>query len=360
MQKSLSIIGLMSGTSRDGLDLALCQFEQMGDSFRYKILEADTYEYTKEIQDLITEAENCSGQRLTFIDRYLGTYFGNAVKKFTSQYQILEYDYISSHGHTIFHQPELGYTLQIGHGAHLAAAAGKSVITDFRSMDVALHGQGAPLVPIGDQLLFSQYHACINLGGIANISFNNKQGQRVAYDICVANMVLNHLAQKLGKPYDNLGAWAQEGTLIPSLLHQLNNLAYYKKKYPKSLGKEDILAQVFPLLKDDVAIKDQLHTLVIHITEQLALAIESMEVDAKDLKILITGGGAFNSFLINSLKKRLKSNYFIIIPDEKTVKYKEAIIFAFLGYLRIINHHNVLKTVTGSTHNHVAGCVYVF
>jgi anhydro-N-acetylmuramic acid kinase len=252
---------------------------------------------------------------------------------------------------TLFSTILSGFTTQIGNGAIIAAQTGITVVSDFRSLDVALGGQGAPLVPIGDQLLFHEYDACLNLGGIANISFQ-KEGKRVAYDLSLCNIPLNYFAQKMGHTFDSDGKLAQQGNLIPELYKLLENLDFYTQQPPKSLGKEFFVTQVLPLVSQFAySPQDILRTLTEHFATQIALNIPS------DSKTLVTGGGAFNSFLMELIRSKSKAE--IIIPDSKVVKFKEAVVFAFLGYLRLHHKNNTLSSVTGAAHDSCGGAVYV-
>jgi anhydro-N-acetylmuramic acid kinase len=258
--------------------------------------------------------------------------------------------FLASHGHTIFHQPNKKITLQIGDGAVMAANTGITVVCDFRSQDVELGGQGAPLVPIGDKLLFSDYKYCLNLGGFANISYD-QNNERKAFDVCACNVVLNHLSKKAEMEYDIGGLMAKEGKIISDLLEKLNKLEYYSHPYPKSLGIEWAERSVFPLLKEhDIA--DLLRTYTEHIALQLSIITE----DNGKGNILVTGGGAKNGFLIERINALGKSS--CIIPEEKLIDYKEALVFALLGLLRIQGNVNVLASVTGSKYDHSSGCIY--
>lgn len=354
------VIGLMSGTSLDGLDMVCCDFENKNGKWNYSVLAAETIEYKAEWKKTFLKLEQANAAYFCEWDRKIGEYFGQQTAAFISKYHLQHIDFLSSHGHTIFHQPEKKFTVQVGHGAALAAAAKLPVVCDFRSKDVALGGQGAPLVPIGDKLLYSDYDFCLNLGGIANISFTDKNNQTLAYDVAPANMVLNFLAQKAEKQYDAGGAIASKGKTIDSLLNKLNNLAFYSQSFPKSLGKEWVLANVIPLFEtlfEKESINDLMATACEHSAQQIAATVNS--TGKSGAKILVTGGGAFNTFLINLLVEKLSGKAELIIPDENTVKFKEAIIFALLGVLRITHSTNALASVTGAEIDNIGGCVYL-
>jgi anhydro-N-acetylmuramic acid kinase len=362
------VIGLMSGTSLDGLDIVYAEMDyepfnavSHASVTDYKILEAETIDYTQSFKASILGLENTNALHFLEWDRKVGTYFGEEVNRFIEKKGIREVDFVASHGHTIYHQPAKGFTIQIGHGASLAAACGLSVVCDFRSLDVALKGQGAPLVPIGDKLLFAEYTYCLNLGGIANISFDNTKGTRMAFDICPANMPLNYLVNKIKLEYDANGQLAAKGKVNSLLLDKLNNLNFYKLSSPKSLGKEWVLCDFIPLLEaSEISIDDKLATVCEHIAIQIADTISQNHIPGKiDEKLLITGGGAFNSYLIDRIRKLTDQKCNVIIPDEKTVKFKEALIFALLGVLRWEGEVNCLSSVTGATKDSIGGCIYL-
>jgi anhydro-N-acetylmuramic acid kinase len=347
------VIGLMSGTSLDGLDIAFCEFENEGRTWSYKILGAETVLYSEEWKHRLASLEKATALNFVMADMEYGHLTGRLTKEFIDRHKINP-DFIASHGHTIFHQPEKKITRQIGNGSSIAAETGLPVVCDFRSLDVALGGQGAPLVPVGDLLLFSDYEYCLNLGGFANISCD-QSGQRIAYDICPANIVLNHLAGKIGKSFDPSGQMARIGNLSTSLLSTLNQLPYYNHPPPKSLGKEWVLSHIFPILDSSpVLLNDQLNTFCEHI----AIQVSTASVPDRNGKILITGGGAFNDYLLERIKYHTPNP--IHLPDENTINFKEALIFAFLGVLRWREEANCLQSVTGATKDSSGGAIYLF
>lgn len=349
---SYHVIGIMSGTSLDGLDLAYCVFSKSEDKWKYQIKKAETISYSSEWEKRLKNLPNSSAVDFARTHADYGHYIGNEAAKFIKKHH-LEIDLISSHGHTIFHQPELGLTSQIGDGASIAAETGLDVVCDFRSLDVALQGQGAPLVPIGDRLLFSEFDYRLNLGGFANISFE-KNEKTLAFDIAPANIALNYYANKAGHAFDEDGRLASKGTPIPELLQNLNALPYYQINGSKSLGREWIETEFLPLIDPAYPVNDILNTLVQHLTYQISLVLN--RISKKNRNILITGGGAYNSYLIEQLKE--KAEIEIIIPSDELVQFKEALIFAFLGVLRIENQINTLKEVTGARCNSIGGAIY--
>ena len=341
----------MSGTSLDGVDLAFCSFDRKNDQWCYKITETETVQYPKEWKNRLSDLEN--GNALTFAqtDIDYGHYLGMICQAFLLRHD-LHPDFIASHGHTIFHVPANRMTYQIGKGALIAAGAGYPVISDFRSLDVALGGQGAPLVPIGDRLLFGNFDYCLNLGGFGNISYEF-ENRRIAFDVCPVNIALNHYAKLAGYEYDNDGEMAGTGKLNSGLINSLNQLSYYHKSPPKSLGKEWVLAEFLPVLENfNLPVPDILKTVCEHISTQIAKVIPH---DSKK-KMLVTGGGAFNGYLIDNIRE--KAGVQVILPDPLTINYKEALIFAFLGVLRWRNEPNCLKTVTGASKDNIGGSIF--
>jgi anhydro-N-acetylmuramic acid kinase len=342
----------MSGTSLDGLDLALCEFEPKGHGYTFRIHKALTVSYSREWKTKLSEAPGWSAQAYFELHAEYGHFMALEVQNFlkgVSQAPVL----LCSHGHTVFHQPQKGFSTQLGCGATLAAITGITTVCDFRSMDVALGGQGAPLVPIGDKLLFSQYQACVNLGGIANISFDNDKGERLAFDICEANLLLNHLSEKAGKPYDENGSMARSGKIVPGLFIGLNELEFYKTSGPRSLGREWFEHNVLPLIdSNNFSIEDKLATSVEHIAFVIAETLNKNHIQGA----LFSGGGAFNTYLLERIQSYTKAKCHV--GDKLTTNFKEALIFAFLGYLRFNHMPNTLKSVTGAKANSIGGAVY--
>jgi len=348
-----SCIGLMSGTSLDGLDVCFCTFNKNENgTWKYSINKALTLPYPHDIKSMLESAPALNGEKLTEFDYKYGKWLGKATKEF-----ILEIKekpaFIASHGHTIFHNPQKGYTLQIGKGSAISTETGIPCISDFRSSDVCRGGQGAPLVPIGDKLLFSEYDICLNLGGIANLSFDNDNLERIAYDVSPCNMQLNYLSNLLGKEYDKNGEVGRNGNVCSNMLSTLNNLEYYRTNHPKSLGREWFEKNIIPIIQDaGCSTEDKLRTAYEHIAYQIAYATNSL----KGKNIFITGGGARNLFLVDLIKQ--KAHKEVIIPDSLTIDFKEALIFAFLGVLFIEQQHSALATVTGARTNSISGCPY--
>ena len=347
--KETTAIGLMSGSSLDGLDLALVKFKEEGEHYDFQILAAETQPYPDFWKTQLSEAFHKQPEELTQLDKDYGRYLGEQVLAFAKKHNATP-DFVASHGHTIFHKPEQHYTLQIGDGQELAKACGFLVINDFRSEDVSKGGQGAPLVPIGDKLLFSDYEICLNIGGIANVSYD-ENGQRIAYDLCIANQALNYLAQMEGLPYDRDGELARSGEVDFTLLKKLNNLPFFIQEPPKSLGREFFETYQKDWLKG-LSVPDMLATFVEHIAVQIALPISFLPKG----KILCSGGCARNMYLIVRLQARTKHE--VVVPKKMIIDYKEALVFAFLGLLRLEGKTNVLASVTGAESDSCSGRIW--
>ena len=352
--KKHKVIGLMSGTSLDGLDIACCEFTLRGSGWHYRILAAETIAYDKQTRKRLSGLDKAGALELTQSHAWFGHFSGAETRKFIRRHK-LNPRLVVSHGHTVFHQPRQGFTLQIGNGAALAAEAGLPVVCDLRSLDVALGGQGAPLVPIGDRLLFSGYDACLNLGGFANISYEQR-GRRIAFDICPVNLVLNFLSAKRGRPFDRDGALAAKGSVDLDLLRKLEALPFYSQRPPKSLGKEWVDQAIMPLLdRSSSSIEDQLRTFSEHIALRIAAAIDSRF--GRPARVLATGGGVYNGLLIALAREKCKAA--LVIPDRLTIEFKEALIFAFLGLLRWRGEINTLRSVTGARCDSTGGAIYL-
>ncbi|MGB5171897.1 MAG: anhydro-N-acetylmuramic acid kinase [Eudoraea sp.] len=355
--KTYKVLGLMSGTSLDGLDIAYCKIWKKLDRWHFEILKADTIYYDNGLRTQLMNSILLNAVDLLSLNNFYGSWLGLRAKEFILKNK-LNIDFIASHGHTTHHRPERGLTYQIGSGQHLANESQEKVICDFRTNDVALGGEGAPLVPIGDQLFFSSYNFCLNLGGIANMSFL-QNGKRVAYDIGLANMPLNYLTQKIGLSYDKGGEKAKKGKLNTGLLKELNSLSFYKENFPKSTGYEWFTEKVCPILESHKdSLENQLHTLIKHICEQITIQVKANNSNEK-ATLLVTGGGALNHYMMNVLQNELGENTELIIPSEQLISYKEALIFALMGVLRHEQEINVLKSVTGARKNSSSGVVYL-
>ena len=348
--KVYNVISVMSGTSLDGIDMIYSKFWKES-SWKFNIIDYCTLQYSPKWLGILKNLTDIPREELLAIDEEYTAYLAKKILSFIKEKSITSIDLISSHGHTALHTPEEGTTYQIGNLSIISELINQKVICDFRTQDVKLSGQGAPLVPIGDRLLFSEFESCLNLGGFANISFE-ENGQRVAFDICPVNIVLNHFTSKIGLDYDQNGDIAKSGKMDDSLLNQLNELEFYKKYPPKSLGKEWVNEYVLPLAEvGSLQIKDVLRTFVEHVAIQIGKYLQG-----GNTKTLITGGGAYNSFLLERIKNY--SNCEVVVPDNILVEYKEALIFGLLGVLRERQEINCLSSVTGATYDHSSGVVF--
>ena len=340
----------MSGTSLDGIDMTYVNF-QKNKFWEYKILFAKTFKYDDLWKNKLECSQDLNRNKLKILNEEYTKFLAYKINKFIEENSIKEIDFIGSHGHTIFHKPSAGYTFQIGNIQNLANYVGETIICDFRIGDVMLGGQGAPLVPIGDLLLFKNHDTCLNLGGFANISIK-KNNKIIAYDICAVNTVFNFLSKKIKLEFDNEGSNARKGKFIKDLYDKLENLKYYSLNPPKSLGIEWVKSKIFPLLEhfSSFSVYDLMHTYLVHISKEIAKNLNQSN------SVLITGGGAYNSFLIEQIRKY--TNAELILPERLLIEYKEAIIFGFLGVLKFRNEINCLRSVTGSKKDHSSGKIF--
>lgn len=343
-------LGLMSGTSLDGLDICHASFQKddLG-QWQFRILNASTFPYTEVWENRLRNATQLSAEELYELNSEYGFYLGEKANEFIKEYSLKNIDLIASHGHTVFHQPQKKFTVQIGDGRAIKLLTKLPVVYDFRSQDVLIGGNGAPLVPIGDELLFSEYDACLNIGGFSNISFK-ENGHRIAFDICPVNIVLNHFAKKVGKDFDENGNLARTGKVDHALLSKLNSLPFYQEKPPKSLGMEWVAENILPHLENENSI-DVLATFTEHAAIQVAEVLNRNAIQ----KIVFTGGGTYNTYFLERIKTKTETQ--IIVPEEEIINFKEALIFAFMGVLRVNNEINILSSATGSSENHCSGIV---
>lgn len=366
---TLHTIGLMSGSSLDGLDIACCEFifeEKQLQSWH--LIEAQTMALPPHWKRTLRALPDASALDLATAHAAFGNWLGEQVNAFLDEHPHIRsrLDAIASHGHTIFHEPEKGFTCQIGEGAAIAARSGFPAVCDFRTLDVALGGQGAPLAPIADKLLFPDYALFLNLGGIANISARRADGSMIAFDVTGCNQVLDALAQLLGLPYDKNGSLARGGQIDSKLLEQLDNDTYFSRQYPKSLSNQWVASRlVATALRNERPVIDRLHTVCIHIGQQVAASLDAIaqreELPPGPMRMLISGGGAFNTFLVECLKASLAKvmPVEIVVPAVEIVKFKEAILMALMGALRLANLPNTLASVTGARCDTCSGAIYL-
>ena len=349
--KNFNVIGVMSGTSLDGVDIVYVKFT-LNESWRFKIINSKTYKYADSTVDMLSDISKKNLEEIKEIDVVYSNKLAKIINEFIEEFSINKIDFVSSHGHTAIHDPSNLITYQIGNLSTLSKEINQKVICDFRVQDVKLGGEGAPLVPVGEKYLFHEYDSFINLGGFANIS-NHKGESLIAYDICPVNIVLNNLSKKIGKDFDNKGSIASSGQLILNLYEELENLKYYQSIPPKSLGIEWVDANIFPLINKyfDYPIEDLLNTLSNHIANQISNNLNGFD------KVLVTGGGAYNDYLIDIIRSKTDSE--IIIPSKNIIEFKEALIFAFLGVLRYLNINNCYSSVTGASKDHCSGKIFL-
>lgn len=352
-------IGIMSGSSLDGLDIVFATFSQEGGKWSYEIIESACYIYEEEWKSRLEQATSLSALDYQLLHTEYGHYIGQKVNEFIED-RGLHYKValIASHGHTTFHLPSKKMTAQLGDGAAIAAETSLPVISDLRALDVAFGGQGAPIVPIGEKMLLGEYEYFLNIGGIANLSYNAEP--YVAFDICPANRVLNMLAAETGRSFDDGGSMAASGTVNAALLFQLNQLDYYGQPYPKSLANDFGTSVVYPLIKNaGITTADALRTYTEHIAQQIRKSIAGSLVPSQNSRLLVTGGGAFNRFLVERIQENFRDLPIEVdIPDANLVSYKEALIMAFIGVLRWRQEYNVLSSVTGATRNSIGGALW--
>jgi len=356
-------IGVMSGSSLDGLDIAFVEFQENAGKWNYEIGQADCYPYSEKWLEKLRSATTLKAMEYQLLHVEYGHYVGEQINRFIEQNKLhYQVALIASHGHTTFHIPSKKMTAQLGDGAAIAAETQLPVISDLRALDLAFGGQGAPIVPIGEKWLFGDFDFFLNLGGIANVSF--KSEPYIAFDICAANRVLNMLVSNEGKEYDNEGEIAGRGELNSDLLQKLNGLDYYSQPYPKSLANDFGTDIVYPMIMEaGCKIKDALRTYVEHIVMQIKGSITKLVNGTHQTinrKLLATGGGAFNTFLVNRLSEELSQLQIeVVVPDEKLIQYKEAMIMAFMGVLRWRQEYNILSSVTGASRDTIGGALWI-
>ncbi|WEK36272.1 MAG: anhydro-N-acetylmuramic acid kinase [Candidatus Pseudobacter hemicellulosilyticus] len=357
-------IGLMSGSALDGLDIVFVELHENARRWQYEILASATYPYPEEWVEKLRTATSLNALDYQLLHTDYGHYIGQQVNEFINRHGLqYKVQLIASHGHTSFHMPSRRMTAQLGDGAAIAAETGINVVSDLRAMDVALGGQGAPIVPVGEKLLLGEYDLFLNIGGIANLSYNHP-GQYSAFDVCPGNRVLNMLAAKRQLHFDEGGALAAAGSLQPDLLEMLNDLEYYRLPAPKSLANDFGVHVVFPLLMGtSYSLEDKLRTYVEHIALQVRRSAEAVLAEkpaAGEARLLITGGGAHNTFLVERLRSQLQEiGVEVVVPDELLVDFKEAIVMALIGVLRWREEKNVFSSVTGSQRDSIGGAVWV-
>ena len=346
-------VGMMSGTSLDGIDLVAVRFTKY-DAWHFEILASSNIQYTSDLSSKLSKAKDLKLEELAALGVELGQFYGAICSKFILENEI-KADFVGNHGQTILHRPGKGYSMQLGNAAHLAAAVNLPVVADFRNMDMAFGGQGAPLVPLGDELLFPEYKFCLNLGGICNIS-TNLDGKRIGYDVDFCNLMLNKMANKMGFPFDQDGLIARSGIVMKGLLERLEKFNFLQNDFPKSLDETDMQYYIDTVNENGFKVEDILATVVENIALNVSKSINSLNGTRGD-KILLSGGGGHNLFLVERINANTHCE--IEVPPNVIIDQKEALIFAFLGLLRMLGVENSLASVTGASKNTIGGCIYL-
>jgi len=354
------VIGLMSGSSLDGLDIVYSTITYATGKWEYEIRHTACIPYTMAWKEKLKSANQLSVPDFLHLDTAFGRYCGEQVNLFIEENDLKhKIHFIASHGHTVWHEPAQRTSSQIGNGAAIAAITGYTTIADLRAMDVALGGQGAPIVPIADKLLFADYDFCLNIGGIANITINEAAPK--AFDICPANQMLNFFAEKKGISFDDHGDLAASGNINEAIFKTINEHIFYQQAAPKSLSNDFSITEIIPLLSVETE-ENALSTAVSHIAFQIVKAIAPFCKEKTDYKMLITGGGALNHYLIQQIEEELKKLALpvtCVLPEQNLVYYKEALAIALIGVLRWREEENVFASVTGATRNSVGGALWL-
>lgn len=362
-------IGLMSGTSLDGVDVALVEFSQQSLDGRpcCNLVATGFSAYDITVRADLLKLHSTSVNELehgVLMANRLAVLYAGAIKQLLDNHNIdpKKITAIGCHGQTIRHRPELGFTVQIANAALLAELSGIDVIADFRSRDIAAGGQGAPLVPAFHQAVFSdsrKTRIIVNIGGIANLTVLPADGLVIGFDSGPGNMLLDAWAMKhLGKTYDDSGKWAASGNLIDELLQTLLSHRYFKLPPPKSTGRELFnLEWLEQHLKPDYRTADVQRTLLELTATSIAAAIISQ--DAAIDQIYICGGGAHNQTLLARLQQLLHPAS-IALTDELGISadWVEAAAFAWLAKQTTHRKPGNLAAVTGAKGPRVLGAIY--
>ena len=348
---AMTILGIMSGSSLDGLDLAIVRFTDLG-SYEWKLETCKHIPFNQKLEHRLRQASHCSGRELWQLHVDFGRFIGQEANILIEAYG-QEVDFIASHGHTVFHEPNNHMTCQIGDGASIARTAQVKTICDFRSTDVAHGGQGAPLAPLADKLLFTEYFAFLNLGGIANCSVISEE-KIIGFDICPANQILNTIAIEMGFKYDDKGKIARSGSMNQILFDQLNR--WSEKHDQSSISNNDIEQYLLPIIKSDTqtSTEDKLHTATKYIAQRITNVFEQLNIQ----QVFCTGGGTYNEYLLSLLNMN-PSDIEFTPADKEIIDYKEAILMALAGLRRQQDLPIFFHTVTGSTKNVSGGCIYL-
>lgn len=358
----MKILGLISGSSLDGLDMAICQFDEQATSqLEWEVIHTQTAGFPEGLLSRLVRSTELSTRELMELEVEFSKFCASESLDFLTKAKC-SVDYIASHGHTVFHYPEDGYTVQIGKGSIIAELTGIPSISDFRSNDIALRGQGAPLAPIVERYLYPGYNVYFNLGGIANFSIHEKSNIR-SIDSCPCNQVLNFLISANGLPYDDRGRVARSGKVNDQLLKEWSSLEYFKLSGPKSMDNSWVHQIFIPVMnKYHLSMKDALATMVEFTALQLSKDISKLlQLDSiTQMSGFVTGGGAYNDYLLERMTYHFqKLGLSLEVPDAQTIEFKEAILMSLMGYLRILERPNTIPTVTGAAKMSIGGAVYL-
>ncbi|XP_064473646.1 anhydro-N-acetylmuramic acid kinase-like [Ornithodoros turicata] len=363
------VIGVMSGSSLDGLDIIYTRFSlTSSDCWEYNIQHCTCYNYSPTWIDKLKHATSTSALEYQLLNTEYGRYIGEYVLRFIRENRLDgKVHLIACHGHTVFHLPSQLTTSTLGDGATVAAVTGLPVVSDLRSMDVALGGQGSPIALTAERKLFgNEYQFFLNIGGMACLTYAGKNySDSFAVDVCPANQLLNLLANREGRAFDRSGEMAKSGKVSTRLLKDLDDFDYYKKSFPKSLGVDFGPEILYPLIQaHDLSTADALQTFTEHICNQVAEVIRLVERTVKDglpqsSKMLVTGGGARNLFLVDRLTERLKEfRITVVVPNDELVKFKEALVTSVIGVQRLRGEENFIGEVSGASRSSIGGAFW--
>ncbi|MEM9719780.1 MAG: anhydro-N-acetylmuramic acid kinase [Bacteroidota bacterium] len=350
-------VGVMSGTSLDGVDLVAAEFSWTEkEIYQYSILSSRSIPYSDQWVSRLANLIDQSGEIFAKTHVYYGHFLGATIRNFIKEENISP-DFVGSHGHTIFHQPEKNFTAQIGDGETVVSYLTCPYVTNFRNKDVALGGQGAPLVPLGEKYLFPGRHLFLNLGGFCNLAVEG-----LAYDVSSCNGVLNYLVQQIYPelPFDDKGNLAASGNFSEALFTELEALPFYQAAAPKSLGWEWVIEEVLPIVnRSELPIQDKLHTFCHHVANQIFQSLRAL--NRQNESILISGGGTHNEFLISLIAERLSTlDIHIEKPvDDSFIDFKEALIFSFLALRTLTGKPTILPSATGASEAGITGSIHL-
>ena len=374
-KKEFLTIGLMSGTSLDGIDAVLVKIKE---DLSFEFLGGCVYKYSENMQNRIKALfnEQITAQEICKMNFLIGEEFSNAVFELSKKlnFNLKKIDLIGSSGVTLYHQPKDEFfenlntksTLQIGESSVISYRTGITTISDFRQKDIAANGQGAPLVPFFDEVFFKPLNknfAIQNIGGIGNVTVISKKCDTFAFDTGVGNMLIDYMVQKFFNiPYDKDGEIAFSGKIDNTWLNELMNEPYLKLLPPKSTGRElfgkdyaEKILRTAPIDKTDIITTITEFTVQSIVDAYKKFVFPKTEID----ELILGGGGAYNKYIRHRLQECLKDKLLVKTHEDYNVsaKYKEAIAFALLAYTTYNHIPNNVKTATGSEKSVVLGKV---